>query len=275
MLWHLSQPEKDHSSLGPCLHCLWQATGPSWQLWVEIPALWSMLTWWHWAGMQESVTTSGRSGASPTVVGLRTVCSHSLCLNKLWKGKKTELVWLNCLTCSLEEERGSELLCQIVLRQRDRPSNFDRPSWLFPGSLQQKDSLHGCLEVRCALLHELHPLALLSLRISCKQIPSCKCRYLWPQVKKCFITSKDIWPCIHKGLIISHFRAIHAQAISEDKEWGSLAVWYRLDTLADKQPWRQKCIWRRLTPKLSLPGWWTGHSGRAGVLPFCTFVPCC
>lgn len=75
---------------------------------------------------------------------------------------------------------------------------------------------------------------------------SCKCRCLWPQVKKRFITSKDIWPCIHKGLIISHFRAIHYTSYkSEDKECGSLAAWYRLDTLADKQPWGQKCIWTR------------------------------
>lgn len=66
------------------------------------------------------------------------------------------------------------------------------------------------------------------------------------KVKRSFITSKDLWPHIHRVLIIFHFRAIHYRSSKWAlSEWSSLAVWYRLDTVAGRQPWGQKCVGSR------------------------------
>lgn len=69
---------------------------------------------------------------------------------------------------------------------------------------------------------------------------------LLPKVKRSFITSKGIWPHIHRGLIIFHFRAIRYRSSElAQSEWSSLAVWYRPDTVAGRQPQEQKWVWSR------------------------------
>lgn len=47
-----SHPREDHSRFSPYPHYLCEATVAGWQLSVDIPPAWGMLTWWHQAGSE-------------------------------------------------------------------------------------------------------------------------------------------------------------------------------------------------------------------------------